>query len=99
MHRPIFPCLILVPVLACVLAAAGGSQGAPGETPDQDARQILQRSGDYLRQAKRFRVEATETFEEVLEGGQKVQVSNRRKAALRRPNRLYAEASGDTANR
>src|SRR4051812_29029200 len=81
----------LVPVLALTLAGAAGSLAGAPEKPDgaggaaegQDWRPILKRSGDYVRQARRFRIEAVETFDEVLEGGQKVEFSNRRKVALR----------------
>jgi len=85
--------------MALAVAGAAGNQAGRDQAASQDPRQLLQRAGDYLRQQKKFRIEAVETVDEVLEGGQKIQVTNRRKVALRRPNRFYAEASGDTANR
>jgi len=85
--------------LALVLLGAASAIAAPHPGVEPKADEILHRFCDRLKEAKQFRFQVQESFDNLLESGQKVQLSNRRMVAVRRPNRLYGEISGDTSNR
>jgi hypothetical protein len=55
--------------------------------------------GSLLRDARQFRFEATEMFDVVRPAGQKLQFTNQSVIAVRRPDRVYVDVQGDTANR
>jgi hypothetical protein len=54
---------------------------------------------EFLAKTPRFAVEVEETFTEVDDGEPKVELTNVRRAAVERPNRVAADATGDTLNR
>src|SRR6185503_2472035 len=77
----------------------GGRAMAPGPKIDPRADRIIRQMGSLLRNARQFRFEATEMFDDVRPTGQKLQFTNQSVIAVRRPNRVYAEVQGDSANR
>jgi len=54
---------------------------------------------EFLAKTPRFAVEAEETFDELSDGEPRVELTNVRRIAVERPNRLAADATGDTLNR
>jgi hypothetical protein len=85
-------------------ATSNGTVGTPnGESPppvvDQGATQALSRMGDYLRTLKAFRIQAVVSTEEVLQDGQKVEITNRVDVLAERPNRLRVELQSDRKQR
>jgi hypothetical protein len=81
-----------------VLLAAGPCLAA-GKKIDAKADQALRDMSDYLANLKSFSVQVDETIDDVQDNGQKIQVANRRKLTVKRPNRLKATLSGDIADR
>jgi hypothetical protein len=97
-------------LVAAALAALPGFALAQANlpAPTADARpkgvearadEELRKMGAFLARTPRFALEAEETFDEIRDGEPKVQLTNLRRVAVERPNRLAADASGDTLNR
>lgn len=83
-------------VLICLCLAAGAQdRGAPLAGVDPKADAILRRMSQTLGSARQFTFEADDTADQVLDNGQKVQVSRTVKLALRRPDQIAAEVVGD----
>lgn len=86
-------------------AAAEASKGDGASVANQTsvvadwADGVLKEMGDYLKSAGQFSVHAEVTFDSVLPSGQKLQFGASIDAAVRRPDRLYAEYDGDLAAR
>ena len=55
--------------------------------------------GEFLAKLPRFALEAEETFDEIEAGEPKSELTNVRRVAVVRPDRLAADATGDTLNR
>jgi hypothetical protein len=91
--------VVLFGGLAIVVSGWSSGQGAPARKIDPKADALLRQMGNLLRNTRQFRFEATETFDDVRPSGQKLQFTNHRVLAVRRPNRVYADVRGDTANR
>lgn len=73
---------------------------APGSRlVDARADELVKRMSDLLASAKSFALEAEEVFDEVPEHSPRTQLTNRRHVALKRPDRLAGNASGDAINR
>jgi hypothetical protein len=70
------------------------------QTPAVDpvAVQILKKATDYLGGLQQFSVDTLNILEEVLDSGQKIQVSVAANVVLQRPNKLRAERKGDLIN-
>jgi hypothetical protein len=79
------------------LAAPASAEDVPAIEPKAD--QTLKDMSKYLAGLKAFSFRADESFDEVLESGQKLQLSNRRKVTAQRPNHVASEFEGDTGNR
>jgi hypothetical protein len=85
-----------------VLAAACALRGAPADTAkgkatiDKKADDILKKACAHLAKLKSFRFQVDETVDEVTDDGQKLQFSNHRTAAVRRPARVRVQSTGDT---
>lgn len=94
-------------VAALALAPLAGAQEpapVPSSRPaprsvEARAEQELQKMGEFLAKLPRFALEAEETFDEIPDGQLRRQLTNVRRVALERPNRLAADATGDTLNR
>ena len=85
-------------------SAAGAAAGAVAATSDtvsveDDARAALTRMGSYLRTLKSFEVKGVATREEVLDDGQKVQISGRVSALAERPSHLRVQLASDRKQR
>ncbi len=99
-------------VLAVVMAVALGLTvpgiAAAGEAPvtgkwggpiDPDALQILKGMTDYLGSQQTFAMHTENTYEDVLETGQKIQFGFSSSIVVQRPNKLRAERSDGQASR
>ena len=83
--------LFVVPVL--------GQEEATGPKIEPEAEAALKRMSTYLAGLQQFHFEAEVVFDDVLDTGQKLQLSNRLFTDVRRPNRIKSRAEGDTANK
>jgi hypothetical protein len=54
---------------------------------------------EFLAKLPRFALEAEEIFDEVPDGQPRMELTNVRRVAVVRPNRVAADATGDTLNR
>lgn len=66
---------------------------------DPRADEILQQMSARLARASAFALEAEEEYDEVPEHSPRRQLTNLRRLALRRPDRLVGDATGDALNR
>ena len=73
------------------------SQAATGISPEAD--KLLKQMSDYLGAAGAFTFHADVLFDHVLPSGQKIQFSAMEDVALKRPNQLYVEWTGDLGDR
>lgn len=93
----------LLLVLASPAFAAAQSGAPPSDSPppgvEARADQELRRMGAFLAGSPRFALEAEETFDELVAGEPRRQLTNVRRVAVERPGRLAADATGDTLNR
>lgn len=86
-------------VLTVALVLGLGAHANGQEKVDKDATKYLKQMCSYLAKQKAFSFQVDTTFEEVYEDGLKVQLANRSKVSVVRPNKVNALSSGDTANR
>ena len=91
--RVLFMTVVLVPARALVLG-----QPVDSSAVDPRAMEILQEMSDLLGKTSSFGFTAEETYDE-HDGNQMLQFSNIRSVAVRRPDRIVADTSGDTVNR
>ena len=63
------------------------------------AELVLKAMSDYMKSVKQFSFRGNISFDEVLPSGHKIQYSADVRAAIRRPDRVYAEKEGDEGNR
>jgi hypothetical protein len=66
---------------------------------DPRADELVRQMSDLLASAKSFALEAEEIYDEVPEHLPRTQLTNLRHVALRRPDRMVGDASGDALNR
>ena len=66
---------------------------------DPRADALVRQMSERLARAKAFALEAEELFDEVPEQSPRRQLTSTRRAALRRPDRLVGDVSGDAMNR
>ena len=66
---------------------------------DPRADELVKQMSDLLASTKSFALEAEEIYDEVPEQTPRTQLTNRRHVALRRPDRMVGDASGDAINR
>ncbi len=84
-------------VLAAGVPALYPQQGS-SSAADPRAMDVLKKMSDLLRATPGFGVTVEESYDE-HDGNQMVQYSNTRSIAVRRPNKLVSDVSGDTLNR
>ena len=113
MRRYVLPILLLGTVAAGCRAgdaavALASEPPAPPIEPDlgpgaglvdSRADALVRQMSERLARAKAFALEAEELYDEVPEHSPRLQLSSTRRAALRRPDRLVGDASGDAVNR
>jgi hypothetical protein len=89
-------------------AAAGPEPPAPLVEPelapgsrlvDPRAEELVRQMSDRLARVGTFALEAEEVYDEVPEQSPRRQLTNLRRIAMRRPDRLVGDASGDALNR
>lgn len=94
--------LLLAVAAVVLLPATRAEDPVPRDKPkdpiDPKVVEVLKSMGTFVGDLKQFSVEADETFEDLLEGGEKVQFSNRRNILIARPNRAMGTVEGDSAN-
>lgn len=83
--------------LGALALAATGSTEVRAQAPavEPAATRLLQRMTDYLGSLQQFSLDTQNTFEEVLESGQKIQFDLLTSVVVQRPNKLRAERKGD----
>jgi len=101
-----------LPVLAC--GRAGAPASAPAELPpppietdlargsslvEPRVQELMRRMSDRLAQVTALAIEAEEVYDEVPADRPRTQLMNVRRVAMRRPDRLVADAAGDAQNR
>jgi len=73
---------------------------APGSRlVDPRADELMRQMSDRLARATAFALEAEESYDDVPEQSPRQQLTNVRHVAMRRPDRLVGDASGDALNR
>jgi hypothetical protein len=99
---------VLVPaVIALTLTRLAEAQDpAPATPPSPPARHVearadqeLKKMSEFLAKVPRFALEAEESFDEVPDGQPRMELTNLRRIAVARPNRMATDATGDTLNR
>ena len=80
-------------------AAQEAETAAPERSIGPRAEEVLRAMSARLAGLERFAFEAEETFDEVPDGEPRLQLSNVRRVALQRPNRLAVDSEGDTLQR
>lgn len=80
--------------------AADAADAAPGgEMIDASAMQALDRMGAYLRSLETFTLRAEDRIDEILDSGQKIQLSATIDLQVRRPDGLHADIETDRRSR
>jgi len=72
---------------------------AAHHTVEPKAEAVVRHMCTRLKTIKSFKIEASDTVEDVLDSGQKVQYSHSRIITVSRPDRLVIKSSGDIMNR
>jgi hypothetical protein len=101
-----------LPALGFTTLMAGAAQGQEAPPPpveadlppgarlvDARADELVKQMSDLLASARSFALEAEEIYDEVPEHLPRTQLTNLRHVALRRPDRMVGDASGDALNR
>jgi hypothetical protein len=96
--------LALLAVSAALLPAAskdqqGSAGGGSNPTVDPNVVKALDKMGAYLRTLTAFDIESTNSTDQVLETGQKVQFDGTAHLQVRRPNKLHIEIKTDRKHR
>lgn len=80
-------------VLAVIGAAAVATAQTPAQTPsaDPDALQILKRMTDYMASLEAFSMHTENSYEDVLDSGQKIQYDFSSSVVIKRPDKLFVE--------
>jgi hypothetical protein len=89
--------LAVVAVLGGV-ALVGSSQQQGTAKIEPKAETCLKAMSSYLAGLKTFSFQVEEFFDDVQDDGLKIQLSNQRHLSVSRPNKVYGEDVGDTAN-
>jgi len=87
---------IIVGVLGGVALVGGAQREVPAIEPR--AEQHLKAMSTFLADLRTFSVQVEEFIDEVQDDGLKVQFSNQRKLSVSRPDKVFGEDVGDTAN-
>jgi hypothetical protein len=88
--------LAVAAVLVGVALVAGAQQHAGKIEPKAD--QYLKSMSSYLAGLKMYSFQVEEFIDEVQDDGQKIQLSNQRNLSVIRPDKVFGEDVGDTAN-
>jgi hypothetical protein len=99
MSRPRSRWLGALTATTIVCQAFGGYPSLSTANIEPKADEVLQNMSKYLAAAARFRFKAHDMVDEVLDNGQKIQFSNTRTIAVRRPDKVISTITGDLENR
>lgn len=99
MRLPTLPALLLAALLAAALPAAARTDRAAGPAIEPEAVAALQKMGRYLQTLKTFSVKGTNSAEEVLPNGLKVQHDTVATLVAARPDRVRSEQTSDRLHR
>jgi hypothetical protein len=88
--------LAVAAALGSVALVGSSQQEAPKIEPKAD--QYLKAMSSYLAGLKTYSFQVEEFIDEVQDDGQKLQFSNQRHLSVRRPDKVFGEDEGDTAN-
>src|SRR5512144_981775 len=103
---------LVLPVLGC--ARGGAPATAPAEAPpppietdlgpgsrliEPRAQELVRQMSDRLSRVTALAIEAEEVYDEVPADAPRQQLTSVRRVAMRRPDRLVGDASGDALNR
>ena len=88
----------LISLLFVIGPSSLPAQPVDSSAVDPRAMEILKKMSDLLGRISSLGFTAEETYDE-LDGNQMLQFSNIRSVAVRRPDRIIADTSGDTVNR
>lgn len=98
--------LIAAALALALPGMASAQQPATSPAPSPAARNLepradqeLKKMSEFLAKLPRFALEAEESFDEIPDGQPKMELTNLRRIAVERPNRVAADATGDTLNR
>ncbi len=98
--------ILVLLVLSAVVLPPAASQDQPGTAGggsnpgvDPNVVKALDKMGAYLRTLTAFEVESTNSTDEVLDTGQKVQFDGTAHLQVRRPNKLHVEVKTDRKHR
>jgi hypothetical protein len=80
------------------VAAAPAVSRAQAPAMDPQAVKLLERMTSYLGGLKAFSVDTQNTFEDILDSGQKIQYDVSARGTVLRPNKMRAERRGDLIN-
>jgi hypothetical protein len=79
--------------------ASAGDKDAKNEPKiDPKADKYLKAMSNYLADLKTYSFQVEEFFDEVQDDGQKIQFNNQRQLSVSRPNKMFGENVGDTAD-
>jgi hypothetical protein len=90
--------ILMLTILFAVSEAAEKNIANNNPAIDPKADNILQQMGNYLAGAREFSLEAHKMTDFLLDTGQKIQLSDTTKAVVKRPNKIWAQSTGDTQN-
>ncbi|MGD0899890.1 MAG: DUF2092 domain-containing protein, partial [Thermoguttaceae bacterium] len=88
--------LAVAALLGGVALTSGAEQEAPKIEPKAD--ECLKAMSSYLAGLKTYSFQVEEFVDEVQDDGQKLQFSNQRHMSVSRPDKVFGETEGDTAN-
>jgi hypothetical protein len=93
--------ILTVSVLALLASATAQAQQAPASPPaiDPTAIAALSRMGEFLRKHNSMEIRAETRTDELLESGQKVQITAQMDLKVRRPDRLRLLKASDRKTR
>jgi hypothetical protein len=90
-------CTALIALLASATLSGtqAGEVGSAGLSVDPAARQILKNMCDYLGGLDQFSVDTQNTIQDLLEGGQKIDIDVSAQTLVSRPNKIRADRKGE----
>ncbi len=88
--------LAVAAVLGGVALVGGSQQEAPRIEPR--AAEHLKAMSSYLASLKTYSFQVEEFIDDVQDDGQKIQLSNQRQLSVSRPDKVFGESVGDTAD-
>jgi hypothetical protein len=80
-------------------SAGFAEEGKEAPKIDPEADRVLKEMSVHLAGLGSLAAEAEDAVDFVLDSGQKIQLSHRRRSKIRRPNKVAAEVDGDDAHR